>query len=245
MPLCCGAKELTRVAYGTKCQIQAAAIVEEPGKGWWLVLGLASPQTAHNFKSYLRTRVQSLDLERMTTLTPWLQRRLGWGDARTTPELLDWLQKEARLQPRNRSELFGLLSVRRDVAKAELRLRQPRTTADPGHPILSTYMGYLALRARKFFGDAQLLSHMQQASTSFPALPGPTPLLALDNGALAVGQASIIDAGLDAKVVWIEVSRRLTLRNIAPLASVCQLTHEVCKERCRRVEPKKWYENLA
>ena len=46
MPLCCGAKELTMVAYGTKCQIQAAAIVEEPGKEWWLVLGLASPQTA-------------------------------------------------------------------------------------------------------------------------------------------------------------------------------------------------------
>ena len=61
------------VAYGTKCQIQAAAIVEEPGKEWWLVLGLASPQSAHNFKSYLRARVQSLDLERMTTLTPWLR----------------------------------------------------------------------------------------------------------------------------------------------------------------------------
>ena len=93
MPLCCGAKELTMVAYGTKCQIQAAAIVEEPGKEWWLVLGLASPQTAHNFKSYLRMRVQSLDLERMTTLTPWLQRRLGWGDARTTPELLKALKQ--------------------------------------------------------------------------------------------------------------------------------------------------------
>ena len=117
MPLCCGAKELTRVAYGTKCQIQATAIVEEPGKGWWLVLGLASPQTAHNFKSYLRARVP-LDLERMTTLTPWLQRRLGWGDARTTPELLKALTEEARLKPRTRGELFGLLSVRQDVAKA-------------------------------------------------------------------------------------------------------------------------------
>ena len=85
MPLCCGAKELTKVAYGTTCQIQAVAIVEEPKKEWWLVLGLASPQSAHNFKSYLRARVP-LDLERMTTLTPW--RRLGWGDARTTPELL-------------------------------------------------------------------------------------------------------------------------------------------------------------
>ena len=67
MPLCCGAKELTMVAYGAKCQIQAAAIIEEPGKEWWLVLGLASPQ------GYLRARV-SLDLERMTTQTTWLGR---------------------------------------------------------------------------------------------------------------------------------------------------------------------------
>ena len=148
MPLCCGAKELTRVAYGTKCQIQAAAIVEEPKKEWWLVLGLASPQSAHNFKSYLRARVP-LDLEGMTPLTPWLQRRLGWGDARTTPELLKALTEEARLKIRTRAELFGLLSERKEAAKKELRLRQPRVTADPGHPILCTYMGYLALRARK------------------------------------------------------------------------------------------------
>ena len=74
--LCRSAKELIRVLYGTKYQIQAAAIVEEPGKEWWLVLGLAGPQTAQHFKSYLRARV-SLDLERMTTLTPGMQRRLG------------------------------------------------------------------------------------------------------------------------------------------------------------------------
>ena len=92
----CSAKELIGVAYGTTNQIQAAAIVEEPKKEWWLVLGLASPQSAHNFKSYLRARVP-LDLERMTPLTPWLQRRLGWGDARTTPELLKALKKDCLL----------------------------------------------------------------------------------------------------------------------------------------------------
>ena len=43
------------------------------------------------------------------------------------------LKEEARWQPRTR-ELIGLLSVRRDVAKAELRLRQPRATADPQLP---------------------------------------------------------------------------------------------------------------
>ena len=169
----------------------------------------------------------------MTTLTPWLQRRLGWGDARTTPELLKALEEEALLKPRTLGELGGLLSARRDVANAELQLRQPRATANPGHPNLATYMGELALRACKHVGDVSLLNKLQQASTSFPALPGPPLLLALDNGALAVGQASTIDAGLDAKVAWIEVSRRLTLRNSAPLASVCQLTHEVRREYCQ------------
>ena len=156
------------------------------------------------------------------------QRRFGWGDVRTTPELLKALTEEARLQPRKLSELNGLLSARRDVAKAELRLRQPRTTADPGHPILRTYVGELALLARKQ-GIVELLDELQQASTSFPALPGPTPLLALDNGALAVGHASTIDAGLDAKVMWTEVSRRLARPDIVPLARVCQLTREVCR----------------
>ena len=158
-----------------------------------------------NVKSYLCTRRVPLDLERMTTLTPWLQRRLGWGDARTTPELLEALKEEARMRPRNLGELCGLLSARRDVAKAELRLRQPRATVDPGHPILRTSVGELALLARRQ-GIVELLDELQQASTSFPALPGPVPLLALDNGALAVGQASTIDAGLDAKVMWTEVS---------------------------------------
>ena len=237
MQLCCVAKELIKVLYGTKYQIQAVAIVERPKENrketeweWWLVLSLASPQSVYNFKNYLRTRVP-LDLEGMTTLTPWLQRRLGWGDARTTPELLEALKEEARMRPRNLGELCGLLSARRDVAKAELRLRQPRATADPGHPILRTYVGELALLARKQ-GIVELLDELQQASTSFPALPGPTPLLALDNGALAVGQAGTIDAGLDAKVMWTEVSHRLARRDLAPLASVCQLTREVYRKLC-------------
>ena len=152
---------------------------------------------------------------------------LRMGRRPRDPEVLKALQKEARLPPRNLNGLRGLLSVRQDVATAELRLRQPRVTADPGHPILCTYMGELALRARKFFGDVQLLNQLQQASTSFPALPGPTPLLALDNGTLAVGHANTIDAGLDAKVMWTEVSHRLAPRDLAPLASVCQLTRRV------------------
>ena len=36
------AAELTKLTYGTGCQIQAVAIVEEQEK-WWLVLGLTRP----------------------------------------------------------------------------------------------------------------------------------------------------------------------------------------------------------
>ena len=73
--------------------------------------------------------------------------------------------------------------------------------------------------------NASLLDELQQASTNFPALPGPTPLLALENGALAVGPAGTRP---DSKEMWTEVSRRLARRDLAPLASVCQLTREVC-----------------
>ena len=129
------AAELTKLTYGTGCQIQAVAIVEAQEK-WLLVLGLARPTKRTHLIDWLRTRVQDLDLKRMETVTVWHQRRFGWGDVRTTPELLAALQQEARLRARTLREL-GTTDVRRELAKAELRLRQPQTTAsaklDPRH----------------------------------------------------------------------------------------------------------------
>ena len=78
------AAELTKLTYGTSCQIQAVAIVEEQEK-WWLVLGLTRPTKRTHLIDWLRTRVQDLDLKRMETVTVWHQRRFGWGDIRTTP----------------------------------------------------------------------------------------------------------------------------------------------------------------
>ena len=66
--------------------------------------------------------------------------------------------------------------VRLELAKAELRLRQPRTTAAPGHLILATRLGESALEARKL-GDASLLAALQKASTS-DALMGSAPFVA-------------------------------------------------------------------
>ena len=127
--------------------------------------------------SWLRTRVQNLELKRMATLTVWLQRRFGWGDARTTPEILGALQQEARLRPHSLREL-GMHQVRRELAKAELRLRQPQTTAS-ANPILATSVGERALKAHKIWNDTGLLQELMQASASVPALPGPPPLLAI------------------------------------------------------------------
>ena len=69
------------------------------------MLGLARKTKRSNLIDWLRTRVQDLDLERMETVTVWHQRRFGWGDVRTTPEILGALQQEARLRQRTLREL--------------------------------------------------------------------------------------------------------------------------------------------
>ena len=138
------AQELTRATYGTNCQIEAVAIVEEQEE-WWLVLGLTRPTKRTHLTDWLRKRVQDLDFDSMETVTVWHQRRFGWGDVRTTPELLAALQQEARLRPHSLREL-GMHQVRRELAKAELRLRQPQTTAS-ANPILATSVGERALKA--------------------------------------------------------------------------------------------------
>ena len=80
----------------------------------------------------------------METLTVWLQRRFGWGDVRTTPEILAALQQEARLRPHTLREL-RMHEERLELAKAELRLRQPHATATP--PRFATSVGERALKA--------------------------------------------------------------------------------------------------
>ena len=68
--------------------------MSEGGTHWWLVIARAKPQKLVEFKHWLSKRVpDGLDTDRLVPLAPWLQRRLGWGDVRTTPELLDALKK--------------------------------------------------------------------------------------------------------------------------------------------------------
>ena len=117
----------------------------------------------------LRTRVQDLDLERTETMTVWHQRRFGWGDVRTTPEILAALQQEARLRPRTLREL-GKQQARRELAKAELRLRQPQTTAS-AYCTLATYVGERALKALKIWNDTEPLQKMHALSGGYAPFP--------------------------------------------------------------------------
>ena len=91
------------------------------------MLGLTRPTKRTHLIDRLRKRVQDLDFDSMETVTVWHQRRFGWGDVRTTPEILAALQQEARLGQRTLREL-GKHQVRRELAKAELRLRQSSPT---------------------------------------------------------------------------------------------------------------------
>ncbi len=145
----------------------------------WLVLGMTRPTKRTHLIHWLRKRVQDLDFDSMETVTVWHQRRFGWGDVRTTPEILAARQQEARLRPRTLREL-GKQQARRELAKAELRLRQRQTTAS-ANPILATSVGQRALKARKICSDTEPLQKLMQASKNIPALPGPPPLLATED----------------------------------------------------------------
>ena len=88
--------ELTRLAYSTPNPIVSWAIVEEdviteggpPDTDRWLVLARSRPLRLLEFRTWLSKRVPTeVDLDRMVPLTTMLQRRFGWGDVRTTPEL--------------------------------------------------------------------------------------------------------------------------------------------------------------
>ena len=66
----------------------------------------------------------------METVTVWHQRRFGWGDARTTPEILGALQQEARRRPHSLREL-GKHQVCWELAVSAPRHRHRQP--DPRH----------------------------------------------------------------------------------------------------------------
>ncbi len=84
-------------------------------------------------------------------------------------------------------------------------------------------MGSHALLAHKHLKDASLLNELQQASTNFPALPGPQPVLAIEDGTrapLAVGHRREPTGPLN---LWLEVSKRLEVFDNVHLRAVCKM----------------------
>ena len=82
------AKHLWGVAYGGKSFIVSSAIVEEVldnSTVWWLIFTHITPTKEYKVKSWLYKHLPpdtGLDVEGLQTLSPWLQRRFGWGDMR-------------------------------------------------------------------------------------------------------------------------------------------------------------------
>jgi hypothetical protein len=171
--------ELTRLAYSTPNRIVSWAIVEEdvitegpPDTDWWLVITRSHPLRLLEFRNWLSKRVPAeVDLERMVALTPMLQRRFGWGDARTTPELMEALRVEARLP----CSMDVLTTARRDLAAYELKLRQPANIM-VANPILATRRGQTALMVRDQLHDSYLVDRLQQSICALA--PGSGPELA-------------------------------------------------------------------
>ena len=221
------AVELAKVAYGGPSHIANLAILEEElpagGTEWWLVIARAKPMKLVEFRQWLSKRVpDSVDTGRLAALTPMLQRRLGWGDVRNTPDLLEALKKESRLPLRFRG--CQLHQARRQLAKEKLRLRRVNTDELAGHPLLATSRGRLALKARQLLGDGEMLEELAAISQNL-ALPGPLPALAIGGAeqsfALAMGNRRTVEPG-EQHDMWFHVCKVLGVDDLVPMLTVCK-----------------------
>ena len=204
------ARHLVGAAYGGTQQIVGAAIVEEPLEGatrWWLVLTRGCETKAAHVKQWLRKRLPPechLDVEHVETLTPFMQRRLGWGDARTTAELLEALRRESALPPARGDDL---LDARLELAAEELNLRVPAATREFDHPVMATSLGRKAIEWSKL-GDHNLLRKVSAVKDTL-AVPS---LAMVRQTALPPSFPSNRDTD-----IWFPVAQALPVMDLLPL----------------------------
>jgi len=210
------ARHLVGASYGGTQQLVGAAIVEESteeaSRIWWLVLTRNSETKAANFKQWLCKRLPPetrLDVEQLQTLTPLMQRRLGWGDVRTTPELLEALRLESALPAGPAARGDDLLDARLKLAAEELDLRAPSTARDVDHPVMATRLGRKAAKLRKI-GDCELLQKLSEVANAL-ALPPPAP----------VRQEALTLPSAPSDWVWLPVARALCVEDLLPLRATC------------------------
>ena len=110
------------------------AIAEASGEietTWWLIFLCGQATQLDHVQRWLNIRCQRtrepLALSKVVHLTPLLQRRLLWGDARTTPAIVDNLNAELKaLGP----SIRGLALDRAELTEQELLLRVPKQSAE-------------------------------------------------------------------------------------------------------------------
>jgi len=192
------AQHLWLVGYGGNSVIQNSAIVEETLESstiWWLVFTRIAPIKENVLKAWLRKHLppDTLDVESLQTLNPWLQRRLGWDDVRTTPEFLQLLRQETRLPSFSFND--GLVADRHQLARAEMQIREPRVPVFSSDPVSCTRWGHFAYLAEQYGSkDMRGLLESTAAIIALPNIPIqalPTaPPLAVGNGAETAVQSS-------------------------------------------------------
>ena len=175
------------VRYHSPAVLAGFAVVEERSNDtsvWWLVLNLSRPMKLVEFKTWLgRHAPGEFQMDRTATMTPMIQRRFGWGDVRSTPQLLEALAAEVQLPVYRRGD--ELLRERQLLAGDELLLRCPaELTAESA--ILRTSMGRHAL-ACKACGDNSPLDALILSVETLVLAPSMAPVpSAQSGGALAM-----------------------------------------------------------
>ena len=84
------ARHLWATSYGSAVRIRGSAIIEETLEDstvWWLLYTKVKPSKLCEEKKWLKKHLGTdteIDVDDLLILNPWLQRRFGWGDVRTT-----------------------------------------------------------------------------------------------------------------------------------------------------------------
>ena len=223
------AQHLWMAAYGGRSCIVNSAVVEETlddSTIWWLIFTRTAPSKENKVREWLRGRLPpgTLNADDLQPLTPWLQRRLGWGDARTTPEFLTLLRQEAQLPCLSFKD--ELVADRHRLAAEELRIREPQVpSAFSTNPVSRTCWGRLAYTCKQYGSDDMVgLLESTAATMAIPdqGLERNSAPLALGNGA-ATPQLPATVQSPEFIFMWSEVIRFLPRADYLRLKAACQL----------------------
>ena len=209
-----------------------SAIVEETLDSstiWWLIFTRIAPTKENKVKEWLRKHLppDTLDVEGLQTLNPWLQRRLGWGDVRTTPELLVVLRQEARLPALSLED--ELVADRHQLAREELRIRQPQIHVFAANPVFCTHWGRSAQLAKRY--GSEDMFRILEGTAAIMAIPDKAPVQALPAAPLALSSGAttplpVAAQSPDLNSMWDNVIKGIPVTDNIQLRTTCQLLRQ-------------------